>query len=85
MSEIKLRKGEVEIKYLGEDKMFLHKQIGEGKLPDGRRCRIIMHDGGIVMQAYSKNGKGWKSYSISWMSLSKAIADTIPDFEKVKS
>lgn len=73
------------VTYTGENKLVLHKEIGEGKLPDGRKCRLIQTNAGIHMQVYGKDNKGWKTYSVSYMDLSKAISDVIPEIEEFKN
>lgn len=74
-------KAKLNVTYTGKDKMSLHKQIGEGKLPDGRKCRLIQDNAGIHMQVYDKDKDGWKTYSVSYMDLSKSISDIIPEIE----
>lgn len=68
-------KVEVDLKYLGEGKMCLHTQIGEGTL-NGRKIRFIMNNGGVWMQVTNAPDK-WDSYAIDWSALSEAIANTI--------
>ena len=77
-------KTQLEVKYTGKDKLYLHKEIGKGNLPDGRECRLIQTNSRIHMQVYGKSGKGWKDFTVSYMDLGKAISDIIPKIEKEK-
>lgn len=70
----------INIKYSGEDRLFLHKEIGKGKLPDGRECRLIQTNSEILMSVSTK--KGNRYFSINYMDLTKAFADIIPKIEK---
>ena len=73
----------MKVKYDGEGKMFLHQEIGKGQMPDGRECRFIQTNAGVHMQVYPKDKKGkWKTFSISYFELSKAIVDEILKIEK---
>ena len=70
------------VTYNGENKMCLHKQIGEGTTPNGRKCRLIQTNYGISMQVYNEGeNNGWKSYGVSYMDLSKAIMSEIQKIE----
>ena len=67
----------LKVNYAGKNQLRLHKQIGEGELPDGRKCRLIMDNFGVFMEV--KLGKDeWEHYQVTWMDLSKAIVDIIP-------
>lgn len=73
---------EMKVKYEGIGKMFLHKEIGEGQMPDGRRCRLIQTNQGIHMQVYSKKDKNeWKTFSINYLDLGEAIVKEIQKIE----
>jgi len=73
----------MKITYEGEGKLFLHKEIGKGNLPDGRKCRLIQTNAGIHMEVYPKDKKkDWKTFSVSYMELSKTIVDEIIKIEK---
>jgi len=72
----------LKVEYIGKNKLFLHQEVGKGNLADGRECRLIMTDKGVVMQVTVKNE--WESYAVSWMDISKAIADIVPKFEEKK-
>ena len=70
------------VTYSGEGKMFLHQEIGKGQMPDGRDCRLIQTNAGIHMEIYPKDKKGdWKTFTVSYMDLSKAIVDEISKIE----
>lgn len=70
----------LKVKYAGKNQFILHKQLGKGNLPDGRECRLIETNSGIYMEV--KIGEeGWEHYEVTWMDISKAIADIIPKSE----
>ena len=72
----------IKVEYSGENKMFLHKELGKGNLPNGIECRLLQSNAGIHMQVYDKEKKNWKTYSVSYMDLSKGISEVIPLEEK---
>lgn len=71
----------LKVEYIGKDKLFLHREIGKGTMPDGRKCRLIMINSGVMMEVTNKSGKGWKHFAFDWMDLSEAIVDVIPKLE----
>jgi len=76
-------KANVEVEYLGENKMFLHKGLGEGQIEDGRKARLIMTNAGVVMQVTDKKDRNkWRSFSVTWDKLSRAIAEAVPKIEE---
>lgn len=75
----------MKVEYIGEGKMFLHQEVGKGTLPDGRECRLVMTNNGVHMVVYPKTKDSkWKTFSLSWMELSKAIVDEIEKIEEVR-
>jgi len=77
MEEEKVYKAKLKVKYVGKNKLFLHEQIGEGILPDGRKCRLIMLNNAILMEVTLGKDE-WEHYSVNWMDLSEAISSIIP-------
>ena len=77
MVEEKTFTAKLKVIYAGKNKLRLHKQIGEGKMPDGRKCRLIMDNHGVFMEVSNKKDE-WEHYWVSWMNLSEAIAHIIP-------
>ena len=69
------------VTYGGKDKMFLHTEVGKGKMPDGRECRLIQTNGGLHLQVTNKD-QSWQHFSVSWMDISKAISEVVPKIEK---
>ena len=66
--------------------MFLHKELGNGKMPDGRKVRLIQTNRGIHMQVYpidkKETNKGnWDTYSLSYDELSQNMFQEIKKIE----
>ena len=74
----------MKVEYIGENKFFLHQEVGKGTMPDGKECRLIMINPGLIFEVYDKDGKNWKSYSATWMEISKAIVDEILKLENAE-
>jgi len=68
----------MKIKYESMNKLYSHNELGLGTLPDGRKCRLIQTDYGVLMQIYNEDNKNeWKTYSLSYMELSRVFVDEI--------
>ena len=77
----------MEVTQQKEGALFLHTEIGKGQMPDGRECRLIQTNAGIHMQVYTKgkNNGNWKTFSVPYMELSKAIVEEIKKIEEVSA
>ena len=54
-------------------------------MPDGRECRLIQTNTGIHMEVYPKDKKDdWKTFSVSYLELSKTIVEEITKIEKLE-
>lgn len=71
----------IEVQSIGKNKMFLHLELGTGKLGK-RNVRLLQANTNFIFQVYSLDSKGWDSYAITSEQLSKSFSDAVEKFEK---
>ncbi len=73
----------IEVQSIGENKLFLHIELGKGTYGK-RKVRMIQAGTHIIFQVYKLDGKGCDTYTISLEALGKSFIKAVEKFEKVK-
>ena len=76
MKEGTKQKSEIEIQYIGKNKLFLHKQIGSGTLGN-KNIRLNLINNGTIIFELNEKGKGFESWGITPDSMVKSFIKLI--------